>query len=289
MAMARLSIIVVYFCAICLLGCLLAYPIYIISGANFERILSRTILILAVLLFYPTCQILKINNPAALGFKKQDISSTAISSWLLGIVMLAPISIFFISCDFRLWEPAPQNIFEPITIIISAIISACLIGLIEETLFRGLLHSQLSAAMNSFWVVVIVSIIYSSVHFLQAPEFDPNQTIHWYSGLTLLSSAFANFNNMDTFLDAWIALFLAGVFLSLVRLRTNNLLWCIGIHAGWVTHIKIFKDITDRNNSAECANFASNYDNFIGAFSAVWILLILLAWAILHYRKRLTR
>ncbi len=287
--MARVSIIVVYFCVICLLGCLLAYPIYILSGANFERILSRTILILAVLLFYPTCQILKINDVTSLGFKAQGLPSIAIRSWLLGVAMLIPISVFFISCEFRLWEPAAQSIFEPLAMIASAILSACIIGLIEETLFRGLLQSQLSTAMNSFWTVIIVSVIYSSVHFLQAPELDASQTIQWHSGFTLLASAFANFNNVSSFLDAWIALFLAGVFLSLVRLRTNNILWCIGIHAGWVTHIKVFKGFTDRDDSAQCASLASDYDSFIGEFSAAWILLVLLAWAILHYRKSVTR
>jgi membrane protease YdiL (CAAX protease family) len=206
----------------------------------------------------------------------------------MGAVMLAPISIFFLSCGFRLWNPSPQYLFEPLTIIASAIISACIIGLIEETLFRGLLQSQLTAAMNSLSAIIIVSVIYSSVHFLQAPEFDPNQTIHWYSGFSLLSSAFTNFKNISSFSDAWVALFLAGLFLSLVRLRTNNILWCIGIHAGWVTHIKIFKDFTDRETSAQCGNLASHYDNFIGEFSAAWILLVLLVWALLSYRKSLT-
>jgi membrane protease YdiL (CAAX protease family) len=287
--MTRVSIIVVYFCVICLLGCLLAYPIYIFSGANFERIVSRTILILAVLLFYPTCRILRINIFTSLGFNKKNIPSIAIRSWLLGVAMLAPISIFFIFCGFRIWEPAAPDLYELITIITSAIISACLIGLIEETLFRGLLQSQLTATINSFWAVIIVSIIYSSVHFLQAPNFDPSQTIHWYSGFTLLSSAFANFSNTIAFLDAWIALLLAGLFLSLVRLRTNNILWCIGIHAGWVTHIKVFKEFTDRDNSAQCGRLASNYDNFIGEFSTAWILLILFAWTFLRYRKFLNR
>jgi len=286
--MARLRIIVAYFCVICLFGCLLAYPIYIFSSANFERILSRTILILAVLLFYPTCHVLKINNVTSLGFKREDFPSTAIRSWLLGIVMLAPISIFFVSCDFRLWEPAAQILFAPFAMIASAIVSACIIALIEETLFRGLLQSQLSTAINSFWSIIIVSVLYSSVHFLQAPDLDLNQSIHWYSGFTLLSSAFANLTNIGTFLDAWIALFLAGIFLSLVRLRTNNIIWCIGIHAGWVTHIKVFKDITYRDNSALCTNLASDYDHFIGEFSAAWILLVLLTWAIVYYRKSFT-
>ena len=286
--MSRVAIIVVYFCAICIVGCLLAYPIFLISGANFERIVSRTILVLAVLLFYPTCRMLKINSPSSLGFSGKCVSQTAIQSWLFGLIMLMPISIFYLTCGFRLWEPTPQSLFEPLTIVTSALISACIIGLIEETLFRGLLQSQFSAAMNSFWAIIIVSIIYSSVHFLQAPEFDSASSIHWYSGFILLSSAFANFSNAGMFLDAWVALFLAGIFLSLVRLRTNNILWCIGIHAGWVTHIKVLKDFTDRDNSAECGQFASNYDNYVGELSAIWILLILFVWALIHFRKSST-
>ncbi len=286
--MSRVSIIVIYFCLICLLGCLLAYPIYIISGSDFERIVSRTILILAILLFYPTCRILKINSLSSLGFSRDNLSSIAIRSWLFGLAMLAPISISYIACGFKLWVLPTQGLFELIEIFTSAIISACFIGLIEETLFRGLLQSQLSAAMNSFWAIILINIIYSSVHFLQTPEFYTGQPIHWYSGLTLLSSAFANFNNMTDFFDGWLALFLAGLFLSLVRYRTNNILWCIGIHAGWVTHIKVLKDLTDRDSSAQCSRFASEYDNFNGELSAVLILLVLVVWSLLRYRKSFT-
>jgi uncharacterized protein len=286
--MARVSIIVIYFFVICAFGCLLAYPIHLISGANLERILSRTILILAVLLLYPTCRLLNINSFTSLGFSRENITSTAIRAWLFGVVMLTPISIFFLSCGFRLWEPAPQNLLAPLVIIASAIVSGCIIGLIEETLFRGLLQSQLSTTMNSLRAIIIVSAIYSSVHFLQAPDFDPTHAIHWYSGFTLLSSAFTTISNSNAFLDAWVALFLAGLFLSLVRLRTNNILWCIGIHAGWVAHIKVLKNFTDRDNSAQCKSLASSYDSFIGELSAAWVLLILVSWALLHFRKSLT-
>jgi membrane protease YdiL (CAAX protease family) len=286
--MPRVSIIVAYFCVTCLVGCLLAYPIYIISGANFERVVSRTILISAVLLFYPACRILQINHFSALGFSRDNIPSIAIRSWLFGVAMLAPISIFYITCGFMLWNPTTQGLFEPIEIFVSAIITACLIGLIEETLFRGLLQSQLSAVINSFWAVIIVSIIYSSIHFLEVPEFDPSQTIHWYSGFTFLSSAFANLSNVTDFFDGWLALFLAGLFLSLVRYCTNNVLWCIGIHAGWVTHIKVLKDLTDRDSSVQCSRLASEYDNFTGELSTVLILLVLVVWGLLRYRKSLT-
>lgn len=116
--------------------------------------------------------------------------------------------------------------------IVSAIISGLVIGLIEETLFRGLLQTQLSAATNTLLAVVIVSIIYSSVHFLQAPSFDPSQLIHWNSGFIILFPAFANLSDLTSVVDSWIALSLAEIFLSLVQLRTNNILRCADIHAG---------------------------------------------------------
>ncbi len=287
--MTRLAIIIAYFCSICVIGCLLAYPIYLVSGANFERIVSRTILILAVLLFYPTCRLLKINSYASLGFNKDNLTATIAQSWLVGFIMLMPISIFFLSCAFRLWEPFPETLIEPLIILATAIISGLVIGLIEEALFRGLLQSQLSAAMNSVWAVLIVSVIYSSVHFLQAPDFDSSQAVLWNSGFIMLSSAFANFANINLFIDAWVALLLAGIFLSIVRLRTNNLFCCIGIHAGWVAHIKIIKSFTERDNFASCGKYASQYDNYIGELSAVWILLVLLSWAAIIYQRKVTR
>ena len=135
-------------------------------------------------------------------------------------------------------------------------------------------------------VIIIISALYSSVHFLQAAEQTSNTNIEWFTGFTLLASAFANFYNISTFIDAWIALFLAGIFLSLVRMQTKNLIWCIGIHAGWVAHIKIFKEFTNRDSSVSCSSLASNYDNYVGELSTVWIVLVLFVWGIIYLRHR---
>ena len=88
-------------------------------------------------------------------------------------------------------------------------------GLIEETLFRGLIQSQLSKVFNIVLVVVIVNVIYASVHFLQVPDsvgtFSDRLV---YSGFIILRAAFANLANYELFADAWLALLLAGIFLS---------------------------------------------------------------------------
>ncbi|MEM8843701.1 MAG: CPBP family intramembrane glutamic endopeptidase [Pseudomonadota bacterium] len=282
--MPRLLILLTYFVSIFVVGCLLAYPVHLIIDTSFERIVSRSVLICAILFFYPTYKALNIKSFSELGFTSSSPISNLAQSWGLGVVMLLPISFLYIACGYRFWEPVAPNLIDPTTTIVTAIIAGLLIGLIEETILRGFLQSQLSKLMTLSLSVVFVNVIYSSVHFLQPPETFTLETIHWYSGFTLLVAAFSSLLNFELVWDSWIALFLAGVFLSIVRIRTN-LLWCIGIHAGWVAHIKVFKSFTDRDNTASCKAFASDYDNYVGEFSAVWLLAILAIWGIYYLVK----
>ena len=166
-----------------------------------------------------------------------------------------------------------------------AIIAGLIIGLIEETLFRGYIQTSLIKKYSPVFSVLIVSIIYSSVHFLKAPEINGTFDIQWYSGFSLFFSAFKPLLQLHLHWNSWFALFMAGVFLSVVRLRTQNLFWCIGIHAGWVTHIKIFKSFTDRDNTAACSQWAGDYDKYIGEMSILWIALILIAWWLIARTK----
>ena len=284
--MKQIAIITGYFITICIVGCLLAFPIYLLTGADFERIVSRTILILAVLLFYPLCKCLNVRNMATLGWVNTNAVKALTQSWALGFIMLLPISLVYFGCGYRVLEPTPITLTLLLSAFLSAILSGMLIGLIEESVFRGLLQSQLSQNMNAIVAIIIVSVIYSSVHFLQAPEHLSEQPIKWYSGFNILGAAFANFNYINTFIDAWVALFLAGIFLSLIRSQTKNLLWCIGIHAGWVTHIKLFKEFTDRENSASCSYLASSYDNYVGELSTLLIIAILIVWGFVYMRNK---
>ena len=279
--MTKVSIIFGYLLSICVLACIFAYPLYLVTGAELESLVSRTILVNAVILFYPLCLLLKIHDFSSLGFPPSPILSTLTKSLIAGFLMLAPISLFFIFCGYRFWEGSSGSLLSLLITIVSALISGILIGIIEETLFRGLIQSQLSKALNIIWAVLIVNLIYSSAHFLQVPDSISHSQVHWYSGFITLKDAFSNLANFNLFADSWIALLLAGIFLSIVKIRSNNLWWCIGIHAGWVMHIKLIKAFTERNIDAECSWLASDYDKYIGELSAIWILIVLAGWLII--------
>jgi membrane protease YdiL (CAAX protease family) len=283
--MSRLAVLFIYIFSLFFAGCLLAYPAYLIIDADFERIVSRSVLLCAVLLFYPALKALKIKSLAEIGLSTQSPVSTLSKAWGLGVAMLIPISLFYIFCGFRFWEPLAPSLLDPTVTIFTAIVSGLLVGLIEETILRGFLQSQLNKLMTIVLSVIIVNVIYSSVHFLQPPDNFTLTTIHWYSGFTLLAAAFSSLLQFELFWDSWLALFLAGVFLSIVRIR-SNLVWCIGIHAGWVAHLKVFKSFTDRNNEASCMTYASDYDNYTGEFSAIWLASLLIIWGIIVLIRR---
>ncbi len=283
--MSRAGILIAYIFGSCLLGCLAAYPVYRVLGADFDSVVSRSILAFAVILFYPTCKALNHNILESLGFPSTGRTNVIIKAWLIGIASLIPISLFFLLCDYRAWNPFySHELLSLLMTIFSAIVSGLIIGIIEESFFRGLLQTELTNILNTTSSIIIVCLIYSSVHFLELPEGFSTQSIQWNSGFTFLLSSFSAFSQPSLIWDSWIALFAAGLFLSIVRLRTNNILWCIGIHAGWVAHIKIIKAFTDRNNEAACSSLTGSYDKYIGELSTAWVILLLVAWVM--YRSR---
>jgi membrane protease YdiL (CAAX protease family) len=283
--MSRIIILIVYIAGAFIAGCLIAYPAHLIIDADFVRIVSRSVLLCSILFFYPALKALKIKSLKEIGFTGRSPVSALGQAWGLGVVMLLPISFVYIVCGYRMWEPLAPSLLGPIVTIFTAIISGLLVGLIEETIFRGFLQSQLNKIITVTFSVIIVNILYSSVHFLQPAETFSLQTIHWYSGFSVLASAFESLLQYELIWDSWLALFLAGVFLSVVRIK-GSLIWCIGIHAGWVAHLKVFKSFTDRSYDAPCMAYASDYDNYTGEFTAIWLIGILVIWGIYGLVKK---
>ena len=277
--MIRIGILIAYFFGSCAIGCLAAYPLHLVIESDFDKIVSRTILVCAVLLFYPTFKVLKITNWEYLGFTDLHWRNTLSNAWLFGIASLLPLTVYFLWCNFRIWETLPTDGFlSPLLLVLKAIVSGFIIALIEETLFRGLLQSVLSSILKPIVAIILVCFIYSSVHFLEPPDSNLTAPIHWDSGFNLFFSSFSLLGQPNLIWDSWIALFAAGFFLCVVRLLSNNIFWCIGIHAGWVAHIKVFKAFTGRNTDASCSTLVGTYDKYIGELSTVWIIALLIAW-----------
>ncbi len=124
-------------------------------------------------------------------------------------------------------------------------LTAAIVPLLEETLFRGLFLGVLLRGTRPLAATLLSSGIFSIVHFLKAPD-QTTVSVGWTSGFTSLAHSFDQFAEPMLLLAGFTTLFLIGVVLAHARLRTQSLWLPIGLHAGWIFSSGAFNKIARR-------------------------------------------
>ena len=166
----------------------------------------------------------------------------------VGFVSLAIVAALALIAQGRTlaqWTSSAQMIHS----LIGAALSAMIVAVIEEILFRMALCSAFwRKAMPWTVALAVSSAIYSGVHFIQSV----NQTaaIRWNSGFILLVEMF---RHGPPFIPAFLTLFVAGACLALAYQRTGALYFSMGLHAGWIFWLKSYKLVTEPAAHANAA------------------------------------
>jgi membrane protease YdiL (CAAX protease family) len=118
-----------------------------------------------------------------------------------------------------------------------ALAAGLLVGVIEETIFRGFLLGGFLQDRSRLAAVLLSSSLYSAAHFLRGK-------VPVTSGSDLGVGLRALFAHVRPFtqpmiLFPLIGLLLVGVVFAYAYLWTNSLPFAIGLHAGWVFLAKI--------------------------------------------------
>jgi membrane protease YdiL (CAAX protease family) len=152
---------------------------------------------------------------------------------------------------------------------------ALLIGIVEESVFRGLLLTSLRKYLSAFSAVLISSIYYAGLHFLDSKSPVSEETLSLNGSFKLLGEAYHNVFAMQD-VTAFLALGAVGLFLGVLRLRGDrNLALCIGCHTGWVTLIRMSKSTMNVDLNTPYSFLVSHYDGVIGLLVASWLLFVL--------------
>jgi len=114
-------------------------------------------------------------------------------------------------------------------------LTALLVSVIEELLFRGALQGAVRKTTVDGFALVVVAILFAAVHFLKPPgsQIAPAD-IQWWSGLAVLPDTLRMFRQPGLLLGGFTTLLLAGLILGYARDRTKSLWMPIGLHAGWI-------------------------------------------------------
>lgn len=243
-----------------------------------HRLMGRLAQLLILIGLWPFLRWQGLADRQALGFGAAwpGFRRALIWGWLGGALMLWVLVLALIELGIRLPEPQARDWFALVGLVVRALIAGLLIGLLEETFFRGALYTAIRREEGVRAAMLWSSGLYAALHFMKPPPLADAGGLETGTALWMMVHAMLDLFHWKH-LDSGVALFLAGLLLVWVREQTGQLGWCIGIHAGWVFVIQITRRLTDGNPESSWGWLAGDYDGVIGWLAALWIGALLLA------------
>ena len=242
-------------------------------------------ILLCIVFIFPTLKLKGLYNRSLIGFTepKKEFILNIFKSFFTSLIFSIPLIFLFLFLDMRNLNN-DQIFFDGfLTIIIFTILISFVISFIEESFFRGILIQKNQSILQSIYIILLSSTVYSLFHFIKIPLI-LNEEIFWNTGLIEIFNVFSNFYNLISF-DAAITLLVFGILLGFIRIKTMSISYCIGIHAGFVFVIKIFRQNTTVNFDSKYNLLLSSYDHFTGHLSTLWIVIILTLYLIFIKNK----
>ena len=161
---------------------------------------------------------------------------------------------------FSLRDPVPWT-----TAWQQAIGPAITASLLEEIIFRGVLLGIFLQTFRPPTAIILISLIFSTLHFLQPPENltafaqdhalatgtmppDPGSSL---SGFHLLQAILLRFQDLETVLFEFVSLTVIGLILGYARVATSSLWLPVGLHMGWIfaytgfSYVAVSTPVTD--------------------------------------------
>jgi len=251
--MRPLRVLVIYIVVVFLGGALLAPWLYFLAqhfahvapklaASPFHRFVNRAVLGLALAGLWPLLKQLGIASLRDAGLVRPAGQGKNFGrGFLLGLASLAVVAGLSLLGGARAFNPhlsAGQLAGK----FFGAALSAAVVAVLEEILFRGALFGALRRVFHWGFALVVTSAIYALVHFLERAEL-PGPVV-WTSGLKLLPLMLGGFVNLHALIPGFLNLTLAGALLALAYQRTGNLYCSIGLHAGWIFWLKSYGAVT---------------------------------------------
>jgi uncharacterized protein len=217
---------------------------------------------------------------ALLGFHRPwpQFLRRMLAGWLAGIALMVMAVVPLVLLDLREWSPRfPADMPGWLGLAFKAMGTGLAVALIEETLFRGAMQGALQRIGAMRWALFAVPVLYSAVHVLGNEARVPDDQVNAWSGFVLLRGLFSSFAEPLRILDAFVALYFVGLLLALVRQRWGDIAACIGLHAGFVAVIAIFRRISTPAAENSWSFLVGSFDGLLGPWIAMITALACLA------------
>jgi len=213
-----------------------------IQGMPFHRYLSRSIQVSALVLLLPLLRSLRIRSLRAFSLVPNPRSlrdlGIGVTAGLLCMALMIPFFLRFGACSLSPdWEAALGHALPRVAA------TAVAVALLEEFLFRGVLLGLLRQVMVPSAAVFLAAIPFAALHFLNLPRGEGG-SVAWWSGLSSLAQAVTSLPPWPLLLWGMATLFVAGLLLGWLTVRTGSLHAAIGLHGVWILGQQLFNKVS---------------------------------------------
>lgn len=253
-----------------------------------HRVFNRLAMLVFLIGTWVTFRSQGLANREALGYAvaPRTFFGALALGLMVGVVLMLAVCVPLLALQVRVVRPEYSGSWLAVLHTVpAALLAGFTVGLIEETFFRGAMFSAIARRGRWTTAVLLTSVLYSLVHFVGEKVRIPAESVTWLSGWTILSRYFGSFADPARIFDAALALFFVGVLLALVRRASGHIGGCIGLHAGFVAVIALFRDLTMPLYEGPWSFLVSRFDGLVGYLVAALAALCSAAYFLLRQQE----
>lgn len=258
------------------IGALIAYPVYELTSSfaqwQFHRVAGRIAMLLLAAELVWLCRHLNLKTTRDYGyglpwrrFLTISLAWGAIGAATAGVGawFLLSTHLRIISADFA---PTAWNFAR---IFLIGLSSGIAVALIEETVFRGAMHTAIERESGPWTATLLTAPLFAVLHFTAKARIAP-QDIGWGSGFDLLLRSFSPLAQPSLVFDSFLSWLIVGLILSLTRVLTGNIAVAIGLHAGWVVVLRMLQEGTTSGEAPAYSFWVGRFDGLLGYWLLPW-------------------
>lgn len=233
----------------------------------FHRYVHRSLLVMAVVGLWPLLRMAGMRSWARVGLGRPAGGPARLGAgFLVALAVLGGMGLLALLVGARDWGAGSSR--NPVLLIWKAGSAGMAVGFLEELLFRGVLFGLLLKTMRLWPALVLSSLIFAGLHFLERPV--APEELRWWSGLAVVGGMVVGVADGTKWIPAGVALTMFGMLLGMCYWRTGDLFFSIGLHAGLVFSLKVYGSLT--LNVAEYAPWFWGSKRWMDGWMAVFVL-----------------
>ena len=256
-----------------LIGAAIAYPAYELTskfaGWPFHRVASRIAMLVLAFTLAVVCRHMRLHTRRDFGYGLpwRRFLTLCLLWGAVGVATAALGAAFLLWTQLRIGVPYVASVY------LTALGSGIAVALIEETVFRGVMHTAIERESGPWMAALLTAPLFAVLHFVAKVRIAP-EDVGWGSGFDLLLLSFAPLGHPTLVLDVFLSWLTVGLILSLTRVLTGSIAVAIGLHAGWVVVLRMLQLCTVGGSSPAYSAWVSRFDGLLGLWLLPWGLCV---------------